>query len=235
MKLFKIIGIIFPVIGLAALIGLVASFITTKKFIASSVVTKGEIIDIVTNTSTDSDGHTSKSRFPVIRFQDEKGITVEFQSSTSTSNGISIGQPVTVRYLPSDPHKAKRADSFMDLWFLTIICLIFGVVFTGLGSLSLWLGIRDGLREKRAKNYSKIIEAKVKEVVYNTSISMNGRSPYQIEAQWLDPQTNTIHIFKSKNIWYDPSEFVKEKVTVKADPQNLKKYWMDVSFLPEKA
>jgi hypothetical protein len=121
------------------------------------------------------------------------------------------------------------------MWGVTVFLAIFGVVFTGLGIPFFWLGIRDDLNEKRALSYTKEITADVKGVVHNTSISMNGRSPYQIEAQWLNPDTKELHVFKSKYIWYDPSDFVKDKITVKADPQNLKKYWMDVSGLPKKA
>jgi hypothetical protein len=235
LKVFKIVGAIFSLIGVAALIGAIISIFTTKEFIANSILTKGEIIEIVTKKSTDSDGHTSYSDYPVIRFKDQKNNSIEFQSSSSVSSNISVGQISDVRYLPEDPNNAKMANSFMDMWFLPVLLGIFGVVFTGLGIPFFWLGIKDQINEKKSLTYSKVIEVPIKSVSQNRSITVNGRSPFQIEAQWLNPDTNEIHIFKSKNFWYDPSDYLnKETILVKADPMNLKKYWMDVSSLPKK-
>lgn len=235
MKLFKIVGGIFSVIGIGSLIGVVLSIISTNSFISKSEITNGRIIDIIARTSRDSDGNTTRSRYPVIQFENKDGSIVEFESSSATSGGITIGETVEVRYLPSNPKNARISSSFMDMWGLTVFLGLFGVVFAGLGVPFFWLGIRDSINEKKALSYSKEIKANIHEVAQNTSISMNGRSPYVIEAQWLDPDTNEIHIFKSKNFWYDPSEYIKEEIVVKMDPRNSKKYWMDVSFLPKKA
>lgn len=234
MKLFKIFGAIFSVFGIAALIGAGFAVSSAKKFMRESIVANGEIVDIVTKTSRDSDGNATRSRYPVIRFQDETGKVVEFESSTSSSGGIRIGESVEVRYRPGNPKKAK-SNSFGDIYGLSIVFGILGLVFSGLGVPFFWLGIRDGINEKKSQTYKMEIIAKVTGVVRNTTIQMNGRSPFQIEAQWVNPDTNEVHIFKSKNLWYDPSGFLEEKITVKADPNNLKKYWMDVSFLPKKA
>lgn len=234
MKLFKIIGGIFAMIGVAALVGMAFAIVGTNSFIKQSSVTSGEIIDIVTRTSKDSDGNTTRSHYPVVRFNDATGNAVEFESSTSTSSRTGIGEHVQVRYIPDNPSKARISSSFLDMWGVSLMLGIFGVVFAGLGVPFFWLGIREELSEKNAQSYTREISADVKEIFHNTSISMNGRSPYQIVAQWLDADSNEIHVFKSKNFWYDPSEFVKEKIPVKADPRNLKKYWMDVSALPKK-
>ncbi|MFP4016932.1 MAG: hypothetical protein ACLFUI_07845 [Halanaerobiales bacterium] len=65
---------------------------------------------------------------------------------------------------------------------------------------------------------------------------MNGRSPYQIKGQWLNPSRNKVNVFKSKYIWYDPSDYIDvEEITVKTDPQNIDNYYMDISFLPDQA
>lgn len=235
MKLFKVVGGIFAIIGFAALAALAISIMNTNKFISSSVVTQGEVSDIVIRTSKDSDGNTTRSRFPVVRFQDQQGNSIEFESSTSTSSGTSIGQPVEVRYLPQNPQKARISSSFMDMWGLSVIFGIFGVAFAGLGIPFFWLGIKDDLNEKKALTYSKEIQATITGVSQNQSISVNGRHPFRIEAQWHNPDTNEMHIFFSKNFWYNPSGFLKDTILVKADPHNFKKYWMDVSALPKKA
>ena len=68
----------------------------------------------------------------------------------------------------------------------------------------------------------------------NTSVEINGKNPWRITSQWLDPNSNTMRIFHSENLWFDPTRFVKRKqVTVLLDPNNPKRYHMDTSFLPE--
>jgi hypothetical protein len=63
---------------------------------------------------------------------------------------------------------------------------------------------------------------------------VNGRSPYQIISQAPDPASNTVRVFESENIWFDPSEYIKsETIDVLLHPENPKKYVMDISFLPK--
>ena len=43
-----------------------------------------------------------------------------------------------------------------------------------------------------------------------------------------------MRVFHSENLWFDPSSFMKRrKVTVLLDPNNPKRYYMDVTFLPQ--
>jgi len=68
----------------------------------------------------------------------------------------------------------------------------------------------------------------------NTGVEINGQNPWRISSQWLDPKTNMVRIFHSENLWFDPSGFMKrKKVTVLLDPNNPKRYHMDISFLPD--
>jgi hypothetical protein len=65
---------------------------------------------------------------------------------------------------------------------------------------------------------------------------VNGRSPYHIISQSPDPASNTVRVFESENIWFDPSEYIKEEtIDVLVDPNNPRKYVMDISFLPKLA
>ncbi len=146
-----------------------------------------------------------------------------------------MGEIVKVRYLPDNPEKARISNSFLHMWGLSVFLGIFGIAFTGCGSLVFWLSFRDSINEKKAMRYTKEVKAKVNGVFQNTSISMNGKSPYVIEAQWLNPDTNEVHVFTSRDFWYDPSEFLQEDIIVKMNHRNMKKYWVDVSFLPKKA
>ncbi len=54
--------------------------------------------------------------------------------------------------------------------------------------------------------------------------------------QWQDPATSELHIFKSNNLWFDPSEHIKQQqITVFIEGGNPKKYFVDLSFLPKLA
>jgi len=70
----------------------------------------------------------------------------------------------------------------------------------------------------------------------NGSVSMNGRSPYRITAQWQDPATSRVYVFVSHDLWFNPSKYVTGKnIRVYIAPGNPKRYYMDVSFLPKLA
>ena len=59
-------------------------------------------------------------------------------------------------------------------------------------------------------------------------------NPFRILTQWPDPNTNKLHIFKSDNLWLDPSEFIpKDEIYVSIKGNDRKKYYVVISFLPE--
>ena len=69
------------------------------------------------------------------------------------------------------------------------------------------------------------------------SSSRRRMQPYAIFAQWYDPATNNIHVFKSQSIWFDPTDHAEigDGIEVLIDANNPKRYYVDVSFLPEMA
>lgn len=67
----------------------------------------------------------------------------------------------------------------------------------------------------------------------DTSWKQNGRSPYRIHAQWQDPASRQIYVFRSDAIWYDPSDYIPEgDITVYVERGNPSRYYVDTSFLP---
>jgi hypothetical protein len=73
-------------------------------------------------------------------------------------------------------------------------------------------------------------------VELNDSLRVNGRSPYRIFSQSPDPASNTVRVYQSENIWFDPSEYIRDKtIDVLVDPSDPKRYVMDTSFLPKEA
>ena len=55
------------------------------------------------------------------------------------------------------------------------------------------------------------VGAEFKSVDKNRSVKVNGKSPYRIYAQWLHRQSNTVFMFESDDIWFDPEPFIKNK------------------------
>lgn len=133
-KLTRTIGIIFSVLGISLLIIAVWSIISTVIFFAKSKVTQGEITDIITTTQL-REGKTINGRFPVVQFYDQNGSLIEYRSSFTVTGKMHIGEIVRVRYQPEKPTKAKISGSFWQMWGLSVILIVMGLVFAGLGLL----------------------------------------------------------------------------------------------------
>ncbi len=77
--------------------------------------------------------------------------------------------------------------------------------------------------------------AEIEKISVNKKIKVNGKHPYKIHAEFLNPQTNEIQVFKSKNLWVDPGRQLTEKnmtsIEVWVDPKNYEKYLMNTGFL----
>jgi hypothetical protein len=101
----------------------------------------------------------------------------------------------------------------------------------------LWIVMKVWSRRsfvEQLKKTGRALPTQYKGVAENGSIKFNGRSPVRIVSQWRDPTTHQVHVFYSRNLWFDPSEFVQMNViTVYVDPINLSNYYMDTSFLPK--
>ena len=122
----------------------------------------------------------------------------------------------------------------MDSWFVPAILGFFFLVFGGIG----YGGIIYQLLKKRdiawLKTNGQVIEATFTGVYLNTSVKMNGASPYAIHGQWLDKSSNKMYVFQSEDIWYDPTaQVTSQQLKVLIDPKNPGLYYMDISFLPE--
>ncbi|UNK50633.1 hypothetical protein MNR01_06410 [Lysobacter sp. S4-A87] len=110
---------------------------------------------------------------------------------------------------------------------------LIGVAVAAVGlSIMLWRRRRRSLAVGLMR-HGRQVDALVRRVQVSGMLQVNGRSPYRIEAQWMDPATGEMHTFKSWNLWYDPTVFIRQDhVVVYIDPQRSDRYYMDLSFLP---
>jgi len=217
------------------LIGAYFLYTNTNGFLKEAISTEGTVIALL-KVYSEEDSGTSLTYKPLVQFIDQNGGEFEFASSHSSSPPkYSIGEKTEILYQPDSPNKAK-IKSFFSLWGeATIIGGLGTVLFLIGGGIFLFQKNKKKLIDYLKRN-GKRINADFQSVGLNNTYSYNGRNPFQIIAQWQNPSTLKIHIFKSENLWFDPTEFIEnDTITVIIDKKNPKKYWMDTSFLPKLA
>ncbi len=210
---------IFAAIGVPCLLLAFYFEITTIQKVIS-----WEEVDGVVNGYDDSN-------YPLIKF-DYQGKQYEFGSDYK-GDDINDGDTISIFFPPGKP-EAAEVNSFFGNWFLPMFLSIFGFAFGGIGIF----GIVSQSKKSKAKK-ELFIEQRGKKlsglpasVSRNTSLKVNGRSPFMISTQWTDPLTQTSYTFKSENIWEDPSSFIPNgKIDVYVDEADLKRYYVDVTFL----
>lgn len=231
MKTLRILKYVFTLIGAGLLIGAMMSYINTSKFIERASETVGTVIDLERSRSSDS-----TTFYPVVVFEDANGREVEFRSrSGSNPPAFSRGETVSVLYESTTPESA-RINTFFSLWGLPIILCGLGLVFGAIGAGMLVYSWMKARSTAYLKDKGTEVLAKFSSVEQNTSLTVNGRNPFRIVCQWQHPQTGDLHVFRSDNLWFDPSNHIeRDTVPVLVDESNLKRYWVDTSFLPKLA
>jgi hypothetical protein len=236
MKVVKIISVAFSVIGLGMLGGSFFIFSSTSRFIAGATEAEGKVIALDRSQSSSSSGSSSTTYRPVVQFTSGTGKRIEVTSNVgSNPPSHRVGETVTVLYDPGDPYSA-RIKSFFQLWLGLLIVFFVGLVFAAFGLTMILVRARGRKRAQWLRQHGRRMKTSFKGVELNDSLRVNGRSPYHIISQSPDPASNTVRVFESDNIWFDPSEYIKgETIDVLVDPRDPRKYVMDISFLPRLA
>ncbi len=134
-KLFRLIPLIFVLVGLGLLAGAVYSYRSTQEFLRTARTATGEVIGY--SRRTDSEGEISY--FPVIEFTPAGAEeAIEFTSSTGGTRSYAIGARVPLRYDPALPFNAA-IDSPGDLWLVAGVLGGIGALFTSIGGAIFWL------------------------------------------------------------------------------------------------
>lgn len=220
--IFGLIGVVFAVIG-------TVFFVKSATLKLTGETTQGRVVEVA--RKRDSDGDVTYQ--PTVDFTTVAGESVTFTSDVSSSSfNYAPGTPVGVIYDPSAPHDAA-IDSVFTVWLFPGIFMAFGYGFTGIAGYMVYRERARAALIERLKTSGQRIDATVTEVGQNTSWKVNGRSPYSIYAQ--AEVNGGVQIFQSENVWFNPSEFVKngQTVSVVYDPTDSKKYYVDISFLPK--
>jgi Protein of unknown function (DUF3592) len=233
MKTVRVLLGIFFVAGIGMLIGACFTFQHTRTFLGTAAKAEGVVVELVYRETHDSQG-TGRAYHPRVRFQTSQGQDVEFVSSVGANPpSYKVNQRIEVVYDPLDPARAY-VHSFASLWLSTLILGILGVAFlTPRIGWSVWQRLNDRKAAWLREN-GRRVQAEIESIQLNTSVQVGGRNPYRILCQWLDPVRNEVHVFQSRNIWFDPADYLQGRTTldVLIDPENPRRYLVDTSFLP---
>jgi hypothetical protein len=245
MKVERFVPGLFAIIGLGLLIASFFVFLSTRSFINSSARATGTVIAHASSRSSDGD----LTYAPVVSFRTPDGHSVEFKSQTSSSSrSPAVGQTVEVLYNPRNPQEAE-INSFSSLWLLPIILSGLGAGFFIIGTTVFFVFKGSGKEAEsieemkqseleRLRREGRRIMTRFDAVIRDSSFEEEegGRAPYRIVTQWHDAVTNSVHVFESDEIHFNPEEFIKnERIAVYVDPSDMERYVMDISFLPKLA
>ncbi|WP_415888467.1 DUF3592 domain-containing protein [Neptuniibacter sp. SY11_33] len=231
MKAISIIKYLFSFIGLGLLVLAFVLFTNTKSFLETAVTAEGTVIELRASRSSDS-----LTYHPVVSFVTKQGQQVTFSSSAgSNPPSYSQGEVVEVLYQSKSPQDAK-INGFFTLWGGATIVTGVGAVFFIVGILILIFSGMKGRKRDYLKTQGVPIKAQIHTLDRNTCMETDGVSPFVISLQWHNPEDNKIYLFRSDDIWFDPTEYVvTDELTVYIDRNNPAKYHVDLSFLPEVA
>jgi hypothetical protein len=178
-------------------------------------------------------GTNNNSYAPTVSYisRDGKNHTCDTKSYNYPP-AYTVGDKVKVYYDPAKPDYARLENSLGKSTILIAIgavsCILLIIIYI--------LSVR---REKASKKLTQTgikIAADIVSAANDETPVVMGKRPYIIKCQWQQNQTNTIFTFKSKYIYYNPAKYLGERkqLDIFIDPDNPKKYFMDISFLPKK-
>jgi len=231
MKFLWIIGGVFFVVGMGLLFGGVSWWRSNAAFAAHATSVEGTVSELVYRRSSKGNGGTY---VPVVDFSTPDGNRIHVTgSSGSNPAAYSRGDKVRVLYDPANPQGAQ-IDSFGERGFGPALLTGLGTVFALVGGGVLAARVRQRkLRKWLAQNGLRV-QARFEGVDYDTSLTVNGRHPWRLLAQWQHPATQKMYSFRSDAIWFDPTRYVqRETLDVIVNADDPKQYELDISFLPK--
>ena len=111
---------------------------------------------------------------------------------------------------------------------------IIGFILLSVGLAPLLIYARRKLIKHKIMKFNIVIETTFLDVI-DAEYDFIGNKPWVIRSQYWDKQNNTIHQFTSFPISNNPSKYLSKdlKIPVFINPDNPKKYYMDLATMPE--
>jgi len=223
-KIEKVIMTVFILIGLIFIISGVLIFKASENFKKNGIETTAVITDIV-------------------RYNDESSVYIKYivndkeynQKLNYYTSNMHIGQTLKIYYDSDNPNRIQSTGGTVVL--VAVFGGIGGVFFL-IGIIVLGVNVRRKKLNKRLVENGRKIYADLYEIVINGSYRVNRRHPYNITCKWQDKSSGILYLFKSENIWFDPSSIIEEKnitkLPVYVDENDFKKYYVEIDSIVEK-
>lgn len=217
--IFSGIGVVFLIIGIILCVNIF------------NYKNKKDTIGTITRISASQNHSRERDADVYVQYQVD-GQTYESRLNYYSSSFYE-GKEIEIYYDVDNPHKiGTKSGNLLFLMFPG-----FGLIFSGIGMSGLIVRRKKKRLEKRLRAEGRRILADYRGTVVNTSYTINGAHPYNVLCEWDNFEDNKKYLFKSKNIWFNPENIILERnittLPVYLDPQNIKKYYVDVDFLTE--
>lgn len=132
-----IIGCVFALVGVGALVGAGMSAHTACQVSADGVIAQGEVVSLKRERSSGRRGSRT-SYYPVFRFTSQDGREYRVKHNQgSNPPAWKKGEKVELIYLPDNPETAVP-NTFWGKYAFPFILAIFGTAFTVMGSFVAW-------------------------------------------------------------------------------------------------
>lgn len=143
------------------------------------------------------------------------------------------GKVISIKYNPVIPILLIN-NSLVEIWFsVFLILVLISFLFFLLYIIKICSCLKKN-KDKKLRQEGNHIYTRFKAVEAVLKEQREGRYPYQIISYWYNKKDNKEYLFKSKYLWANPIDYILDQtITVLIDNKNMKKYVMDVSFLPE--
>ncbi len=218
--IFKIIGIIYSILGIIILIIGIIQFNNFKKEEATFEHVMAEISRIERTGSGDDVDHDVYLNYE-FKGKEYTDVHVNFYST-----GMYEGDEIEVFINPDDSKDIIYGDGA----YFAYIAMIMGLIFAAVGIPILIIPAILNKKNEKLVETGKKVYGVIEEIVFNTSVTVNGRNPYVVYCKYEDPTSGMIYKFKSKNLYFNPHDSYKvgDNIGIYLNPENYKKYYVEV-------
>lgn len=231
----RILPALFLLVGIGLLAG--SGYATWREFEfrRGAIETDGQVVEMLSQSSRDRDGRTSRTYTPVFVFTLPDGTKRRVEGGVASNPPCcTVGETVRVRYRPEAPERAQMTG-FMESWFVATLLGGMGAVFTLVGLAVTGIVGRSGAAIPGAP-----VAAPANTVTFQVPLAGLRREQgpegmrWIVQARWSDPRSGTQRLFESPPIPFDPVPQMRSMSAVPVtfnpgDPNGA--YAMDLSFL----
>lgn len=219
-------GAVFLAVGLCIIGASGLTWKAQRDIFDNGIRTKAQVIDLQYIRDDEGDG----SWAPIFAFRDQQGKNHIYRpNSSSNPPAYSRNEIVDIVYLPDQPERAV-VDDFTGRWLLPTFLLCFGGLFAAMGGTVMAIDRSSRRAENRMRDEGTLVMAEVTGCHPDSSLNVNGRTPWRVSAQAKDETSGKYKSYLSPPIWIDLSKPLKGKsVRVMVDPSGADDYWMDLT------